>query len=192
MPLHKALTGSQQEAFARDSDLVQKAREDYYKTNHPHFNWESSCNLTNIFQEIITSASLLGSQIYEIQEFWEGQSELQYANNVLRALPKELQFFHAISPSESPKVMGLAGIHNPEALCHFNDMTFCAWYGKGGQNEGTIVNNLQMTHYKLGLVWGTCFLCPSVTSEAIWCHSQRSCHHPCREDGGFDDTSLSA
>ena len=34
---------------------------------------------------MITSAGLLSSQIYEIQEVWEGQSELQYTNNVLRA-----------------------------------------------------------------------------------------------------------
>ena len=63
---------------------------------------------------------LLGSQIYEIQEFWKGQSELPYANDVLRALPKGLWFFHFVSPSELPKIMGLAGVHNPDALCHVN------------------------------------------------------------------------
>ena len=89
----------------------------------------------------------IDSQIYKIQEFWEGWRELQYANDVLRALPKGIQFFCAVSPSESPKVMGLAGIHNPEALHHFNSMTFCPWCGKEGQNEGTIVNHLWMTHY---------------------------------------------
>ena len=81
---------------------------------------------------MITSAGLLGSEIYEIQEFWEGWSKLQYANDTLRALSKGLQFFHAVSPLESPKVMGLAGVHNSEALCHFNSMTFCPWCGKDG------------------------------------------------------------
>ena len=38
MPLHKVLTGVWQEAFAMDSDLVQKVREDHYKRNCPHFN----------------------------------------------------------------------------------------------------------------------------------------------------------
>ena len=146
----------------------------------------------NIFWDMISSASLLGSQIYEIQEFWEGQSKLRYANDMLRALPKGLQFFHAISLPELPKVMGLASVHNPDALHHFNSMTFCPWCGKEGQNEGTIVNHLWMTHYKLGLVCGTCFHCPSVTSEAIHCHSWKSCQHPQGEDWGFDDTFSSA
>ena len=146
MPLHRALTGGQWEAFAWDSELVQRMREEHYKTNCPHFNCETCCYLMSIFENKITSASLLGSQIYEIQESWEGQSKLQYANNTLRASPKGLQFFRALSPSESPKVMGLAGVHNPDALCHFNCMTFCPWCGKEGQNEGTIDNHLQTTH----------------------------------------------
>ena len=91
MPLHKALTGSQWEAFARDSNVVRKVREEHYKTNHPHFNHKTSRNLTDIFHDMIKSTSLLGSQIYEIQEVWEGQSELRYANYVLRAKhPKRL------------------------------------------------------------------------------------------------------
>ena len=90
MPLHKALTGGQWEAFARDSDLVQKAREEHYKTNCPHFNCETSHDLTIVFWGMITSIGLLGSQIYEMQEVWERQSKLQYANNVLRTLPKGL------------------------------------------------------------------------------------------------------
>ena len=76
MPLHKVLTGSQQEAFARDSDLVWTAREDYFKTNSPHFDCETSCDLKNIFKDMVTSTGLLGFQIYKIQEVWGGQSEL--------------------------------------------------------------------------------------------------------------------
>ena len=178
MPLHKALAGSWREAFTRDLELVQKAREEHYKANCPHFDCETSCDLTNVFWDMIRSASLLGSQIYKIQEVWEGQSELQYVNNALRALPKGLQFFCPISPSELAKVMGLTGVHNPDTLCHFNSFTFCPWCRKEGQNEGTIVNHLWMTHYKLGLVCGTCFHCPSVTSKAIWCNGQRSCQQP--------------
>ena len=142
MPLHKALTRGWCEAFARDSDLVWKAREEHYKTNHPHFDCETSHNLMSVFQGMITSASLLGSQIYEIQDFWEGPIDLRYTNNAFRALPKGLWFFHAVSPSKLPKVMGLAGIHNPDALHHFSGMTFCPWCGKEGQNEGTIINHL--------------------------------------------------
>ena len=36
MPLHKDLSRSHQEAFRRDSKLVQKAREEYYWENCPH------------------------------------------------------------------------------------------------------------------------------------------------------------
>ena len=192
MPLHKALTGGQQEPFVRDSDPVWKAREGHYKMNCPHFHCETSHDLTNVFWDMITSAGLLGSQIYKIQEFWEGQSELQYTNDVLRALPKGLQFFCPISPSESPKVMGLACIHNPDMLCHFNGLTFCPWCRKEEQNEGTIVNHLWMIHYKLGLVCGTCFHRPSVTSKAILPHGKKSCQQPQGEDRGLDNTSSSA
>ena len=167
-------------------------RQEHYRTNCPHFDHKTSHDLMSIFQNMITSAGLLGSQIYDIQESWEGQNKLQYTNDALRALPKGLQFFCAISPPELPKARGIAGIHNPDALHHFNGMTFCPWCGKEGQNKGTIVNHLWMTHYKLGLVCGTCFHCPSVTSEAIWCHSQKSCQHPQGEDRGLDDISSSA
>ena len=191
-PLHKALTGGQWEAFTRDSDLVWKAREEHYKTNCPHFDCETIHNLLNISGDMIASTGLLASQIYEIQEFWEGQSELQYANNVLRASSKGLQFFCPVSPSESHKAMGLAGVHNTDALCHFSSLTFCPWCRKEEQNEGTIVNHLWMTHYKLGLVCGTCFHCPSVTSKAIQHHGWKSCQQPQGEDVGQDDTSSSA
>ena len=143
----------------------------------------------NIFQDMIASTGLLGSQIYEIQEFWEGQSKLWYANDMLRALPKGLWFLHPISPSESPKVMDLAGVHNPDALHCFNGMTFCPLCGKEGQNEVTLVNHHWATHYKLGLVYETCFHCPSVTSKAIWHHGQKSYQQPWGEDWGFDDPS---
>ena len=72
MLLHKALSKSHQEAFSRDSKLVQKVREDYHQENHPHFVSETSCNMADIFQSMIESASLLGSEIYEIKETWTG------------------------------------------------------------------------------------------------------------------------
>ena len=123
--------------------------------------------MTDIFQNMVKSTSLLSSEIYEIRENWTGQWELQYANHALRTLPKGLKFFCPVSPSESPKVMGLTGIHHPDALCHFNRVTHCPWHGKEGQNEGTIIKYLRMVYYKLGLVCKKCLGCPLVTSEAI-------------------------
>ena len=190
MPFHKAMSRSHQEAFSRDSRLVQKAREDYYQENCPHFNSENSCDLMDVFWNMIESTGLLGSEIYKIQETWTGQHELEYTNYALKTLLKGLKFFHPVSLSESPKVMGLTNIHHPDALHHFNRVTHCPWCRKEGQNEGTIINHLQTMHYKLGLVCEKCLHCPSVTSEAIKCHGQKSCQ--LSTEGGLDKSSSSA
>ena len=150
MPFKKGLEGCWQEAFDKDSDLVWQAREDYFKTNQPHFNWETTHDLSDVFWDMILHVSLLDSQIYEIQEAWTGWHYLQYANNALKTSPKGLWFFCLISSSEFPKVMGLTDIHNPDTLHHFTSVTFCPWCGKEGQNEGTVVNHLQTMH----LSWG--------------------------------------
>ena len=136
---------------------------------------------------MIESTSLLGSEIFEIQETWTGQHELEYANYALKTLPKGLKFFYPVSPSESPKVMGLTNIHHPDAFHHFNRVTHCLWCRKEGQNEGMIVNHVWTMHYRLGLVCKKCFGCPSVTSKAIWCHGWKSCQ-PSAE-GGHDESS---
>ena len=114
---------------------------------------------------MIAYADLLGSQIYEIQEVWMGQEDLQYANSALKTLPKGLWFFRPASPKEFPKVMGLTGVHNPNALHCFARVTFCPWCRKEEQNEGTIVNPLWTMHYKLGLVCKKCLCYPSLTSR---------------------------
>ena len=142
MLLHKALSRSHQETFSRDSKLVKKARKEYYWENCPHFNKETLCNMTDIFQSMIESAGLLSSKNHEIKETWTGWSKLQYANYSLRTLPKGLKFFHPVSPLESLKVMGLTGIHHPDVLHHFNRVIHCPWCGKEGQNEGTVINHL--------------------------------------------------
>ena len=137
---------------------------------------------------MIKSMGLLGSDIFEIQETWMGQHELEYANYTLNTLLKGLKFFYPVSPSESPKVMGLTNIHHPNPLFCFNGVTHCLWCEKEGQNEGMIINHLQMMHYKLGLVCKKCFCCPSVTSEAIWHHGQKSCQ-PTAEGGPYESSS---
>ena len=118
-----------------------------------------------------------------------GQHELEYTNYALKTLQKGLKFFHPVSPSESPKIMGLTSIHHPDALCCFNGVTHCLWCGKEDRNEGMIVNHIQTMHYKLGLVYEKCFCCPSVTSEAMWHHGQKSCQ-PTTEGGPDESSSL--
>ena len=68
MPFKKSLKGSWWEAFKKDSDLVQQAREDYFRTNHPCFDHETLHDLSSVFQDIIAYASLLGSHIFKIQK----------------------------------------------------------------------------------------------------------------------------
>ena len=92
-PFKKSLKGSWQEVFAKDSDLVWQARKDYFKTNCPHFNWETSCDLSDVFWDIISHVSLLDSQIYKIQEAWAGQPNLWCANDALKTSPKESAVF---------------------------------------------------------------------------------------------------
>ena len=84
MPFYKALSRSHQEAFSRDSRLVQKAREDYYQENCLHFNSENSCDLMDVFWNMIESTGLVGSEIYEIQETCKGWHKLEYANYALK------------------------------------------------------------------------------------------------------------
>ena len=181
MLLQKALTQSCQEAFGQDSSLVRKMREEYFRSHCPNFNNENSHNFTDVFQCMTETTGLLGSTIYEIKEAWTGWDELWQANYALRTLPKGIKFFRVVSPSESPKVMGLMGIHDPDVLHHFNGLTHCPWCGKEGQNEGTIVNHLWTVHYKLGLILERCFSCPSIMLEAICCHGQKNCQPSGRE-----------
>ena len=136
---------------------------------------DSNCDLSGIFKKLVVSASLLGTDTYEIQASWTGPEELKQANYTLQSLPKGLKFLRVVPTLESPKVMGLVGIHHPGALQHFASFTYCPWCGKEGQNEGTVVNHLRTTHYRLGLVCDKCHNCPTTTCNSL--HHQG--HHNC-------------
>ena len=112
----------------------------------------------------------MDDSIFEIQWSWKGPEHLQQANYVFQSQPKGLRFLRAVSAKESPKEMGLKGIHNPEALLHFSGFMYCPWCGKSGQNEGTIVNHLRTTHYKLGLICDQCFGCPTMMVDTLHQH----------------------
>ena len=133
---------------------MRETRKEYFKRHSPNFTMDGTCDLSEVFRHMPETAGLLGLAIYKIQEVWEGPDELQQANHALRSLPKGLKFLQAVPLSESPKVMGLVGIHNPDALCHFNGMIPCPWCGKEGQNEGTVINHLWTVNYRLGLMCG--------------------------------------
>ena len=175
---NKALKWSCLEVFSQDSDLVKEARKEYYSKHSYNFTMEGTHNLLEVFRKMAKSAKLLGTSIYKIQALWTGLDELRQANYALRSLPKGLKFLHVVPPLESPKVMGLVGIHDPDALCSFNGVTHCPWCGKEGQNEGTVVNHLQMVHNRLGLVCNKCDDCPSTSSDTLHCHSWQDCQNP--------------
>ena len=132
-------------------------------------------DLSDIFRELAQGAGLLGKFIHEIQVSWNGAEELKHANYILRSLPKELKFLRAVTAKESPKIMGLKGIHDSNALRHFASYTYCPWCGKDKQNEGTVINHLRTVHYKLGLVCNQCFGCPMVMSDALCQHGCHTC-----------------
>ena len=130
-------------------------------------------DLSDIFRELAQSAGLLGEFIHKIQVSWNGPEELKHANYILRSLPKGLKFLRAVSTKESPKIMGLKGIHDSNALRHFASYTYCPWCGKDGQNEGTVINHLRTVHHKLGLICNQCLKCPTVMLDIL---CQYGCH----------------
>ena len=105
-------------------------REEYFRRHCPNFNTENTCDLSDIFQCMASTTELLGSVIYEIKEVWTGPDELWQANYALRTLLKGLKFLRMVPQLESPKVMGLMGIHDPDTLCHFNGVTTAFGVGR--------------------------------------------------------------
>ena len=170
-----SLKPSHADAFSWDSGPMREARECYFAT-HP-WDWAhgNTGDLSDIFREPAQGASLLGESIHKIQLAWNGLEELNHTNYVLQSLHKGLKFPKAVSTKESPKIMGLKGIHDSDALWHFACYTYCPWCGKGRQNEGTIVNHLRTVHHKLGLICNQCFGCPMVMSDTLHQHGHHTC-----------------
>ena len=169
--------------------MVREMREEYFKRHCPNFNGENTHDLSDIFWHMAKTAEPLGSGIYKIKEVWAGPDELQQANYMLKTLPKGLKFLRAVLPSESPRVMGLTGIHDPDSLCHFNRVTHCPWCRKEGQNEGTVVNHLLTVHYRLGLMCEKFFGCPSTSLKTFCHHSWKDCQ-PSGEEGPNESSLL--
>ena len=154
---------------------MKEARLCFFCNHSYNFVDDGTHDLSDVFKELAESTNLLGEAIYEIQLSWTGPEDLKQANYALRSLPKGLRFLRVVPTSESPKVMGLMGIHNPDALWHYAGYTYCPWCRKEGQNEGTVVNHLRTTHYRLGLVCDKCFGCPSVMSDSLCQHGCQDC-----------------
>ena len=152
-----------------------EARLHFFSKHSLDLNQDSNGDLSRIFKKLAVSAGLLGTDIHEIEASWTGPEELKQANYTLWSLPKGLKFLRAVPTLESPKVIGLVGIHDPDALWHFAGFTYCPWCGKEGQNEGTVVNHLRTTHYRLGLVCDKCHGCPTTTCNTLCHHGHHNC-----------------
>ena len=163
------------EAFLWDSSIIKEARLCFFSNHSYNFVHDGTRDLSNVFKELAKSGGLLGEAIHKIQLSWTGPEELKQANYALQSLPKGLRFLRVVSTFESPKVMGLMGIHDPNALQHYAGYTYCPWCGKERQNEGAVVNHLRITHYRLGLVCNQCFGCPSVMSDSLCQHGCQDC-----------------
>ena len=60
--------------------------------------------------------NLLGNEIHEVEEDWGSRRDLYAANWFAKSSSKDIHFFRIVAPNESPKIMGLEGIHLPKAL----------------------------------------------------------------------------
>ena len=152
-----------------------EARLHFFSKHSYNFTEDRSHDLSRIFKKLAASAGLLGTAIYEIHSSQRGPEELKQANYILWSLLKGLKFLRVVPTSESPKVMGLVGIHDLDALWHFAGFTYCPWCGNEGQNEGTVVNHLRTTHYRLGLVCDKCHRCLTTTSDTLCHHGHHNC-----------------
>ena len=115
-PWFKSLNPSCADTFLRDSDMVVEARLLFFSKHSCNFSQDGNYDLFEVFKKLAENASLLGTRIYEIQACWTGPKELKQANYTLWSLPKGLKFLRVVPTTESPKVMGLMGIHDPDAL----------------------------------------------------------------------------
>ena len=136
-----SLKGDWQEAFAKDSHLVQWAREDYFKAHHPHFNHETLWDLSDLLQDMIISADLLDSKISKSKRTGPGKKTYGLQMIHWRLYQRACIFSKLYCQQNCPKSC-------PLPFCQYASYPWCR---KEGQNEGTIVNHLWTTHYRLGL-----------------------------------------
>ena len=166
------LWGAHWAAFCKDSDLVQHIRWTYFRAHSLVFHKEVTQDLANVFGEMEKMVGLMGTKIHPVQDQWQGKKELHMANPLAKGSAKNLCYFWVVLPIESPKIMGLNGIHSPEALKCQAGLSFCPWCRKEGQNEGTMVNYLCTGHYHLWLVCKRCLQHCMTSSDRMWHHLQ--------------------
>ena len=88
-----------------------------------------SYDLSQTFQEMATSAGLIGSEVHEVQEVWTGQNDLWATYHVVKDSPKGIQFCWVVPLTKSPKIIRLRGIKLSKALHRQMRLSFCLWCG---------------------------------------------------------------
>ena len=172
-----------QRPFSQDSDIIKEARLHFFSNHSCDWVHDGTNDLSDVFKELAESAGLLGESMYKIQLSRTRPEELKQANYALWSLPKGLRFLRVVPATESPKAVGLMGIHDPNALWCYAGYSYCPWCGKEGQNEGTVVNHLRTTHYRIGLVCDQCFGCPTVILDSLHQHGCQNCQQYCFPSG---------
>ena len=133
----------------------------------PGYDHKGSQDLSHTFQEMATSVGLMDSEVHEVQELWTGCKTIWATDSMVKGSTKGIQIFQVVPPTKLPKIMRLNGIHSPKTLCRQTGLSFCLWCGKEGQNEGTVVNHLWMSHYHLGLICSQCLKYFTTSANAM-------------------------
>ena len=148
------------------------ARWAYFKAHWPNFELEGLYYISPTFWQMATSTNLLGTKTHKVQENLGGRKDLWAANQAAKSSSNDIHFFIVVAPTELLKIMGFKGIHSPKALWWQSGLTFCPWCRKEGQNEGTVVNHLQTTHYHLGLICACCLDYFTTSADTMHQHAQ--------------------
>ena len=133
-PVAKALKKPHGEAFSKELVVVKAARWAYFKTHWPNFK-EVSHDFSSTFQDMASSTNLLGTKVHEMQEEWSGWWELKTANRFAKASQRNTHF-RLVAPTESPKIMGLEGIHLPKPCDGRVAYSSAHGVGKGAKMKG--------------------------------------------------------
>ena len=114
-----SLKPSHADAFSHDSNPMKEARLHYFATHPCDWIHDSTNDLSNIFRELAEGCwPTRGIHPWNtaVMGWARGVKACQLCS--YNHLPKGLRFLRAVSTMESPKVMGLKGIHDPDALWH--------------------------------------------------------------------------
>ena len=145
------------EVFGQDSELAKRGQEGISSWNIPAISTtDGTCNLSEIFKQmamkVLTYWAPPSMKIQVVMD-WDlmNWNASKLCSDDL--YPKGLKFLHVVPPSESPKVMGLMGIHDPDAIHHFSGITHCPLVWEGRSEWG---DQWSITYRQCTTGWALC------------------------------------